>query len=68
MAGFEHNIEQLDGRNITLKRSGVTQYGLVEKVAGEGMPIDQGSSAGDLYVEYKVIFPTHVDKEIIQGT
>lgn len=31
------------------------------------MPIDHGSSAGDLYVEYKVIFPTHVDKEIIKG-
>ncbi|KAH8557015.1 hypothetical protein BGW37DRAFT_475182 [Umbelopsis sp. PMI_123] len=67
LAGFEHKIEQLDGRNITLKRSGVTQYGLVEKIEEEGMPIDHGSKAGDLYIEYKVIFPTHVDKEVIQA-
>jgi DnaJ-related protein SCJ1 len=63
-----HKIEQLDGRNITLKRTGVTQYGFVQNIPGEGMPIEHTSDAGDLFVEYKVIFPTHIDKEVVQGT
>ncbi|CAO3688909.1 unnamed protein product [Umbelopsis vinacea] len=67
LVGFVHKIEQLDGRNITLKRTGVTQYGFVQNIPGEGMPIEHTSDAGDLFVEYKVIFPTHIDKEVVQA-
>jgi DnaJ-related protein SCJ1 len=58
----------LDGSVIKLERSGVvTQYGFVQKIKGAGMPIYESSSQGDLFVEYLVVFPDHVDSSVIEG-
>ncbi|KAI8367782.1 hypothetical protein BD560DRAFT_399588 [Blakeslea trispora] len=67
LSGFKKTITQLDGSLIELAREGVTQYGYVQTIAGQGMPHhDDPSQHGDLFVEYRVIFPTHVDDDTIE--
>jgi DnaJ-class molecular chaperone len=49
----------LDGRFIKIFRDTVTQPSSIKKFKGEGMPNHEYSSEkGDLYVEFKVNFPT----------
>ncbi|RCH83072.1 DnaJ- protein scj1, partial [Rhizopus stolonifer] len=67
LAGFKKTITHLDGSTIELVREGVTQYGYVQTMKGQGMPYHQDHSQhGDLFVEYQVVFPTHVDAETIE--
>ncbi|SAL98864.1 hypothetical protein [Absidia glauca] len=67
LAGFEKTLVMLDGSVVKLERSGVvTQYGFVQKIKGAGMPIYESSSQGDLFVEYLVVFPDHVDSSVIE--
>lgn len=68
LTGFEKKIEHLDHSFVYLKRSGVTQYGFVEKTIGAGMPlVDNHDEYGDLYVEYIVQFPETVDASFVKG-
>jgi len=61
LLGFQKNVIHLDGHQVKLSRDFVTQPGDVEKLVGEGMPQHQYSSFhGDLFVEYKVNFPTQL--------
>ncbi|GAA6037122.1 hypothetical protein JCM8097_008746 [Rhodosporidiobolus ruineniae] len=57
LLGFKHTVKGLDGHDIVLSRTGVTQPGFVEVVHGEGMPIYHLSGHGDLFVEYQVVLP-----------
>ncbi|GAA5911022.1 uncharacterized protein JCM6883_000679 [Sporobolomyces salmoneus] len=57
LLGFKHTVKGLDGHDIILSRTGVTQPGHVDVVHGEGMPIYHLSGHGDLFVEYQVVFP-----------
>ncbi|KAI9184556.1 DnaJ- protein scj1 [Blastocladiella emersonii ATCC 22665] len=58
LLGFERKLTHLDGRAVTLKRTGVTQPGFIQTVENEGMPVPKATSAkGNLYVEYQVVFP-----------
>ncbi|OBZ82740.1 DnaJ subfamily A member 1 [Choanephora cucurbitarum] len=67
LGGFKKTITQLDGSTIELVREGVTQYGYVQTIQGQGMPHhDNPSEHGDLFVEYQVIFPTHVDNDTLE--
>ncbi|KAI7850822.1 hypothetical protein BDC45DRAFT_487282 [Circinella umbellata] len=67
LVGFEKTLKHLDDSVITLKRDGVTQYGFVQTIKGSGMPhFDHPSQHGDLFVEYKVIFPTSIDKDTVE--
>lgn len=67
LTGFEKTIKQLDGSDIKLERSGVTQYGFVQTIKGAGMPhYDNPSQHGDLFVEYQVVFPTHIDEDVVK--
>ncbi|KAG2204314.1 hypothetical protein INT47_009356 [Mucor saturninus] len=67
LTGFSKFISHLDQSAINFKRSGVTQYGLVDKIIGAGMPIiDNHDEYGDLYVKYLVKFPEHVDSEFLK--
>jgi DnaJ-related protein SCJ1 len=50
----------LDGRTITIGRSGTTQPGEVEVVEGEGMPSYHDVPQGDMYIEYSVVFPAEI--------
>ncbi|KAI7897107.1 uncharacterized protein EV154DRAFT_597929 [Mucor mucedo] len=67
LAGFKKTMTQLDNSIIELEREGVTQYGFVQTIKGQGMPLQENHSRhGDLFVEYQVIFPTEVDSETIE--
>ncbi|CAO3614665.1 unnamed protein product [Cunninghamella echinulata] len=68
LVGFEKTLNKLDGSTLSLKRSGITQYGFVQKLEGHGMPIyDTNEEYGDLFVEYIVIFPDHLDDNVIEA-
>lgn len=68
LTGFSKTINHLDQTPITFKRSDVTQYGLVDTITGAGMPlVDNHDQFGDLYVEYIVTFPSHVDLDFVKG-
>jgi DnaJ-class molecular chaperone len=58
--GFERNVTHLDGRTITIGRSGTTQPGEVEVIEGEGMPAYTDVPQGDMYIEYTVVLPAKI--------
>lgn len=64
LLGFERNLTHLDGHVVQLKRNGVTQPGLVQTVAGEGMPLFGTEGHGDLFVEYTVVLPTSLSPDL----
>ncbi|KAI9472363.1 MAG: hypothetical protein EXX96DRAFT_583786 [Benjaminiella poitrasii] len=67
LVGFKKELKHLDGSMIELSRKGVTQYGFVQTIEGEGMPLRQDHSKhGNLFVEYQVIFPTEISQETIE--
>jgi DnaJ family protein B protein 11 len=63
LTGFSQDMKHLDGHKVTLATESVTRPGSVQKVAGEGMPIFDSSSKGDLYVTYTVDFPASLTAE-----
>lgn len=64
LLGFEKKIKHLDGHEVKISRDYVTQPGDVDKISGEGMPQHEYSSfRGDLFVEYRVNFPTQITPE-----
>ncbi|KAI8089315.1 uncharacterized protein BX664DRAFT_296927 [Halteromyces radiatus] len=66
LTGFKKTLTKLDGSLVKLERTGVTQYGFVQNIKGAGMPIYDSSEYGDLFVEYLVVFPDHVDDTVIE--
>ncbi|ADV24599.1 chaperone regulator [Cryptococcus gattii Ru294] len=66
LLGFERRLTHLDGRTITLSRTGTTQPGEVEVIEGEGMPSYMDIPPGDMFIEYSVVFPTSVSSETRQ--
>ncbi|KAK4058724.1 DnaJ- protein scj1 [Microbotryomycetes sp. JL221] len=60
LLGFKHQIKGLDGHQITLQRSGITQPGFVQRIKDEGLPIYHGLGHGDLFVEYSIIMPSSI--------
>ncbi|KAI8072592.1 hypothetical protein BC940DRAFT_269261 [Gongronella butleri] len=68
LTGFTKELTALDGTTkILLKRTEITPYGYVQTIKGAGMPIqNQHGQFGDLYVEYLVLFPDHVDSHVIE--
>jgi len=68
LLGFSHNLTHLDGHVVQLVRKGVTQPGFVQTIKDEGMPLfEHPTSHGDLFVEYNVVLPTHLSKEMQRG-
>ncbi|KIY44036.1 DnaJ-domain-containing protein [Fistulina hepatica ATCC 64428] len=63
LLGFERNLTHLDGHIVRLIREGVTQPGFVQVVHGEGMPVFEQSTYGDLYVEYNVVLPLELSPD-----
>jgi DnaJ-class molecular chaperone len=59
LLGFKSEIKHLDGRRVTLNRTGkITNSGQIEKVTGEGMPVyEMSSDRGDLIITYQVELP-----------
>ncbi|KAG6813911.1 hypothetical protein H0H92_005760 [Tricholoma furcatifolium] len=60
LLGFHRNLTHLDGHMVPLVRKGVTQPGFVQTIKGEGMPIFEQSTHGDLFVEYNVVLPVEI--------
>jgi len=57
--GFNKTIRSLDGRDIPVQRTGVTQPQEVIAIAGEGMPIlGESGERGKLLVQAKVTLPS----------
>ena len=67
LTGFERNITHLDGRDVLLKRDGVTQPGFIQSIKNEGMPHFRSTDSGDLYIQYTVLFPSIIDESTKQG-
>lgn len=64
LLGFEKAFAHLDGHEVTLQRSGVTQYAQQVRIAGEGMPRHHvPSEHGDLYVTFNVELPQSLTPE-----
>jgi len=62
--GFNKKFRHLDGHEVHLKRSKVTQPDFVMKVANEGMPQHNfPSQKGSLYVKYTVMIPTKLSQD-----
>lgn len=58
LLGFKKTITHMDGRQVDVSRDGVTQFGTVVKIAGEGMPRHNiPAEKGDLYVTYEFVLP-----------
>ena len=68
MGGWQRNITHLDGHVVRLgrKRGEVVQPGMVEVIAGEGMPVwrheGDGPEFGSLHIEYVVVLPDQMEK------
>lgn len=54
-------IHTLDSRVLTVAMSEIISQDTVRKVEGEGMPRASGSGRGDLYITFKIEFPTQLD-------
>lgn len=63
LLGFRKGIRQLDGRELVLTYSGVTQPFETRKITGEGMPVhNYPSQHGDLFVKYIVDLPRQLSE------
>ncbi|KPA79557.1 DNAj-like protein [Leptomonas pyrrhocoris] len=64
LLGFERSFTHLDGHEVALRRTGVTQYAQQARIVGEGMPRHHvPSEHGDLYVTYNVELPRTLSAE-----
>lgn len=62
--GFEKKIKYLDGSELVLKRSAVTQPGQVIVMEHYGLPYsDRPAYHGHLYVQYQVVLPDTESKK-----
>eukprot|EP00842_Homolaphlyctis_polyrhiza_P006610 jgi/Hompol1/6950/HPOL_005131-RA len=58
LLGFKRTFKHLDGSDLVIERTAVTQPGFVQTVKGQGMPKHEfPSERGDLFVEYRVVLP-----------
>ncbi|EGN99274.1 hypothetical protein SERLA73DRAFT_182204 [Serpula lacrymans var. lacrymans S7.3] len=64
LLGFQRNLTHLDGHIVTLDRTGVTQPGFVQMIAGEGMPVFEQYTHGDLFIEYNVVLPVELGPDM----
>ncbi|CCW61942.1 unnamed protein product, partial [Phytomonas sp. EM1] len=68
LCGTRFKVVHLDGREliVTRKRGEITYPGEQKCVRGEGMPIRDTSKFGDLYIEFIVNYPEHIDDNQIR--
>ncbi|TKW14291.1 hypothetical protein SEVIR_5G158800v4 [Setaria viridis] len=60
LVGFKKNFNHLDNHSVEIGTEGITKPKEVRKFEGEGMPLYQSSSKGDLYITFDVVFPEHL--------
>lgn len=65
LLGYRKQIAHMDGHMVTLSHEGVTQFGTVRTLVGEGMPhYSNPQSKGNLHVTYEFVNPTLVTEEM----
>lgn len=62
LVGFQREVEHLDGHKVQIGTAGVTRPGEVRRLEGEGMPVFERSTKGNLYVTFSVAFPASVSE------
>ena len=67
LVGFTHKFMHLDGHEVIVPVTGVTECDHVKKVKGEGMPRRSGSGHGDLFITFEVDFPDVLSQEQRDG-
>ncbi|WFD34294.1 DnaJ- protein scj1 [Malassezia cuniculi] len=60
--GFDKSFTHYDGHAFDFKRDGPTQYGHVERIQGQGMPIpmeeqEGDKTHGDMFIDFTVVIP-----------
>lgn len=64
LLGFTKTITHMDGHTVDVSRRGVTQFGTVAVIQGEGMPRHNiPAEKGDLYVTYEFVLPKKLTPE-----
>jgi DnaJ-class molecular chaperone len=64
--GFDKIIKHLDGRELLISHTGVTDYGTKRQILGEGMSDLRFKTKGDLIINFKIKLPSIIDPDIIQ--
>ncbi len=64
--GYDFIIKQLDGNNLRLKHSGITQPNTTTEVNNKGMPIVNSKEYGKLYITFSVKLPQNIPNNIIE--
>jgi DnaJ family protein A protein 2 len=67
MFGFDKVITHLDGRNLHLSHTGVTNYETKRKIFGEGITDLRTKQKGDLIINFKFKLPIITKPDIIQN-
>ena len=64
LTGWKKNVPTIEGKHITLDKSGPTQPGSSEKYPNLGLPNSRKpDTRGDFVIDYKVRFPTSLTAE-----
>lgn len=64
LLGFTVRLRHMDGHEVEVEMTGVTQFGYRKKIAGEGMPIHNvPSEKGDLYVTFEFELPPKLSEQ-----
>jgi DnaJ-class molecular chaperone len=61
LCGFQKTIKHVSGKEITIEHDGIIEQGSVHVIANQGMPDLDSKEHGDIYVAFKVIYPTKLD-------
>lgn len=60
LAGFSVRLALLDGKQLQITSSDLTQQGQTKRIEGKGMPAKKGTERGDLVVTFVVRVPEHL--------
>lgn len=71
LTGWKRTVTTIDGRQLSLDKSGPTQPGSHDVYPGQGMPISKKpGQRGNFIIKYNVKFPTSLtaqQKEALKG-
>lgn len=59
LAGCQLSIEHLDGSRLAVQIDDIVTPGHIHTIAGQGMWTLDGTTRGNLYVQFYIVYPTH---------
>lgn len=63
LTGFSRTIKHLDDRDVSIKIDKIIKPGHIERIVGEGMPLENKEEKGDLFITFDVDFPVSLSEE-----